>query len=89
MAAATISVTLRLFASLAQHLPADSRAAHAVGLEVAPTATLADLAARFGVPEAACFLVLVNGLFLPPSERATAHFADGDTIAIWPPVAGG
>ena len=84
-----IRVTLKLYASLAQYLPQTGRRSDAVALDIAASATLADVVGRFGVPPAACFLVLVNGVFLPPGERATARFADGDTIAIWPPVAGG
>jgi molybdopterin converting factor small subunit len=33
--------------------------------------------------------VLLNGIFVPPSRRPAAPLSDGDTIAIWPPVAGG
>jgi sulfur carrier protein ThiS len=84
-----IRVTLKLYASLAKFLPQGSGLEHAVSVEIPEAATLADLAGKFNVPEVACFLVLVNGVFLPPSQRAGACFADGDTIAIWPPVAGG
>ena len=41
------------------------------------------------VPEGRCHLVLLNGIFVPPSQRASATLSDGDTVAIWPPVAGG
>ena len=34
-------------------------------------------------------LVLVNGIFVSPSQRAETQVSDGDTIAAWPPVAGG
>ena len=34
-------------------------------------------------------LVLVNGFFVPPAERATRRFVDGDVLAIWPSIAGG
>jgi sulfur carrier protein ThiS len=85
----TIHVTLKLYATLGKYLPATAQRANAVALEVPASSTMADLVGRFAVPEAACFLVLVNGVFLPPGARGTARFAEGDTIAIWPPVAGG
>ncbi len=84
-----IRVTLKLYASLGKYLPPGCGLDHAVSVEVPAGTTMTDLVAKFSVPEVACFLVLVNGVFLPPSQRASAHFADGDTIAIWPPVAGG
>ena len=84
-----INVTLKLYATLAKHLPQGVGRDAAVAVEVADSATLADVIAPFNVPFAACFLVLVNGVFLPPGQRLTATFREGDTIAIWPPVAGG
>jgi sulfur carrier protein ThiS len=86
--AETIRVTLKLYATLAQFLPAAARS-NAVELDIAAEETLPDIVGRFGVPPPSCFLVLVNGVFLPPAERATARFATGDVVAIWPPVAGG
>lgn len=86
---ATIRVTLKLYASLGKHLPADNRRSNEITLDVKPDAVMADLVEPFGVPPPACFLVLVNGVFLPPSQRPTRVFSEGDVIAIWPPVAGG
>jgi sulfur carrier protein ThiS len=34
-------------------------------------------------------LVLVNGAFVPREERATTVLHEGDTLAVWPPIAGG
>jgi sulfur carrier protein ThiS len=34
-------------------------------------------------------LVLVNGSFVPPEQRATRELVEGDVLAIWPPIAGG
>jgi hypothetical protein len=34
-------------------------------------------------------LVLINGVYVPPEERGTRMLAEGDTLAIWPPIAGG
>jgi len=33
--------------------------------------------------------VLINGVFVPPDERATSVLRDGDVLAVWPPIAGG
>ncbi len=85
----SIRVTLKLYATLAQYLPQRDRRTDEVAMDIPASATLADIVGRFGVPLGSCFLVLVNGVFLPPGERATTRFAAGDTIAIWPPVAGG
>ncbi len=89
MAEASIRVTLKLYASLGKYLPEANRRSNQIALEVPATSVMTDLIAPFAVPPAACFLVLVNGVFLPPGQRPTAVFADGDVVAIWPPVAGG
>jgi sulfur carrier protein ThiS len=41
------------------------------------------------MPPKLVHLVLVNGVYVPPEERATRTLAPGDVLAIWPPVAGG
>jgi sulfur carrier protein ThiS len=42
-----------------------------------------------GLPPEVCHLVLVNGNFVAPGERKTTKLAEGDHLAVWPPVAGG
>jgi molybdopterin converting factor small subunit len=32
---------------------------------------------------------VLNGVYVHPSERDQAILRDGDTLAVWPPVAGG
>ena len=43
----------------------------------------------FNMPARLVKLVLVNGVYVPPEERAKRTLAEGDVLAIWPPVAGG
>jgi len=81
-------LTFKLYASLGQYLPSgavDNKAT----IELAPDETLAQLIARFNLPERLVHLVLVDGVFIPPEARATRTLKEGETVAIWPPVAGG
>ena len=82
-------VTLKLYATLTDYLPASQRTDNRVELEVAADATLAAVIAPFHLPPKLVHLVLVNGVFVPPEARAARRFEDGDVIAIWPPIAGG
>ncbi len=84
-----MKITLKLFASLGAHLPPDARATSAVSLDVEPGATVVDVIRRQGIPEAACALVLVDGAWVAPRDRAQRVLAEGEVLAIWPPVAGG
>ena len=44
---------------------------------------------RFQLPPALVHLVLVNGSYVAADQRAARVLADGDALAIWPPIAGG
>jgi sulfur carrier protein ThiS len=84
-----MTVTLKLFASLAAHLPAEARAAHSLHLDVPPGTTILDLVTRQGIPEALCAIVLIDGHWVARPDRATRALAEGQVLAIWPPIAGG
>ena len=83
-----MKVVVKLYAMLEKYLPpgaADNQAA----TEVAEGASVGRVLAGFGLPPEMCHLVLVNGVFVTPSERAAFALKDGDHLAVWPPVAGG
>ncbi|HTY03456.1 MAG TPA: MoaD/ThiS family protein [Rhodocyclaceae bacterium] len=82
-------VTFKLFAMLQDYLPAEARVNNALRLDVAEGTTIAKLIEQFGLPMKSCHLVLVDGLFIPPAERAGRVLKEGETLAIWPPIAGG
>lgn len=81
-------VVFKLFASLADYLPADRRG-NIVELDVAPGSTVGDLITAYRVPEKSAHLVLVNGHYIAPAARTGRVLAEGDELAIWPPIAGG
>lgn len=81
-------IRLKLYATLGKYLPPEA-VANAVEIEADEDASPNAILDRFGVPREAAHLVLINGVFVPRSERDGAGLADGDTLAIWPPVAGG
>ncbi len=82
-----MKIRFKLFATLMHYLPDDADG-HEVLLEVDDTTTAYDIIERFGITREEAYLVLVNGVFLCNEERAKP-LRDGDTLAIWPPVAGG
>lgn len=86
---ATMRITLKLYASLTPYLPPEAREGNQIALDVPQGATLADIVAPYNLPPKLVHLVLVNGAFVPPPERATRALSEGDVLAIWPPVAGG
>lgn len=83
-----MKVVFKLFASLADLLPAERRG-NRVELDVTPGTTVGDLITLYRVPEKSAHLVLVNGHYIAPGERHTHCLEDADEVAIWPPIAGG
>ena len=84
-----MQITFKLYASLTDYLPVDRRTANQMPLEVPADAPIAQIIEPFRMPPKLVHLVLVNGVFVPPAERASRTLAEGDTLAIWPPIAGG
>jgi sulfur carrier protein ThiS len=84
-----MNITFKLYATLADYLPAEARRTNMIDLEVAEGATIAEVIAPYNLPPKLVHLVLVNGVFIAPEARAAHALAEGDALAIWPPVAGG
>lgn len=84
-----MQITFKLYASLGEHLPHDKRRGNEMTLEVAPGASILQVIEPFALPMKMVHLVLVNGVYVPPEERATRTLVEGDVLAIWPPIAGG
>ena len=83
-----MKLTFKLYATLASLLP-DGAEDHAVVIEVAADGSVFEVLDRFHVPREDAHLVLVNGVFVEPVDRNKPILRDGDTLAVWPPVAGG
>jgi len=84
-----MNVTLKLFASLTDFLPADARFSNLVELDVAPGTTIQQVVEQFRLPPKQVHLVLVNGHYIAADQRASRALEAGDVLAIWPPIAGG
>ena len=84
-----MKITFKLYASLTQYLPADSRYDNRVPLDLPEGSSVAQVIEPFGMPEKLVHLVLVNGTYVPPEERLSRVLREGDVLAIWPPIAGG
>ena len=86
--AATIRITVKLYASLDRWLPAGARN-NAADVTVPTGTTPAAVLDSLGVPREHCHLVLVNGKYVAPGDRASYRLAEADAVAAWPPIAGG
>lgn len=84
-----MNITLKLFASLTDYLPPAAKYTNIVELDIAPEVTISQLVEQYRLPEKQVHLVLVNGTYIAPEQRASRTLQEGDVLAIWPPIAGG
>ncbi|HZV55230.1 MAG TPA: MoaD/ThiS family protein [Rhodocyclaceae bacterium] len=84
-----MKVTFKLFAMLQDYLPLEARKDNTLTLSLDEDTTIVQVIERFGLPLKSCHLVLIDGNFVPPTERTERALKDGETLAIWPPIAGG
>lgn len=81
-------ITFKLFATLGDYLPPSARF-NQIDLDLAPGTSVHQVIDAHALPARLVHLVLINGHFVPPEDRADRVLADGDVLAIWPPIAGG
>ena len=81
-------ITFKLYATLGDYLP-EGAYENAVGLEVPEGMSPNAIIDRYHVPRGLAHLVLINGVYCARDECDQALLREGDTLAIWPPVAGG
>lgn len=84
-----MKVEVRLFASLREKLPGSLRGR--ATLELPDEASLLDLLDALEIEPRMAQMVLVNGAQAPrdPAARAGLRLAAGDSVSIFPPLAGG
>jgi sulfur carrier protein ThiS len=83
-----MQITFKLYASLTDYLPPAHRVGNQMPLQVAQGASIAQIIEPFQ-PLKMVHLVLINGHYVAPEERGSRKLAEGDVLAIWPPIAGG
>jgi sulfur-carrier protein len=83
-----MEITLKLYAGLSQYLPENSEK-HAIQIDISQSETAFSILDKFKVPKESAHLVLLNGVYLESDEREKSNFREGDTLAVWPPIAGG
>lgn len=82
-------ITFKLYAMLSDYLPDAARKTNSLELDVPPGRTVGQVIDEFNLPPKLVHLVLVNGNYIQPADRAGRALVEGDVLAVWPPIAGG
>jgi len=83
-----MNITLKLYASLGDYLPTNAFE-NTIKIEVPEGTSVSDVLSSHQVPLETCHLILINGFYHPPVSAPATKLAEGDTLAVWPPIAGG
>ena len=84
-----MNINIEFYASLMKYLP-PGKSRFRREIKVDDGITLSDLIRQYNISDQEAHLVLVNGHFVNCGEdRDSRKLSEGDTVSIWPPVAGG
>lgn len=83
-----MNITFKLYASLAGYLPTGT-VKNEAKITIDTGTTVRQVLDAHNVPFEKCHLILVNGVFSPPTSAGQVNLQEGDALAVWPPVAGG
>ena len=83
-----MQITIKLYAMLSEYLP--TGAVKNVGtLQIEENTTVGAVVKQLQLPRELVHLVLLNGVYVAPDNHFETRLQEADTLAIWPPVAGG
>ncbi len=83
-----MKVAIRTGGLLGKYLPEGS-ARNSAELELPDGTTATAVIERLGMPSEGSYLVIHNGTAVPKDARGARTLADGDELAIMPPLKGG
>ena len=76
-----MKITLKLYAGLSQYLP-ENAVGNEAKITIDPVLDLQGLLECYGIPDEQIFLVLVNGVHIPPDDREGYMLSEFDTLAV-------
>ena len=83
-----MKIQLKLFGPLQSYLPSTA-VANTIEVEVDAATCVKDAVDLYRLTPEQAHLVLLNGIYVAPTDRSKKELTEGDAVAIWPPVAGG
>ena len=78
-----MKITVKLFATLREHIKDNQNGT--CGIDLQEQATVAEVLAHFHIPEDIPKIILINGV----QKAVPEMLHEGDTLSVFPPIAGG
>ena len=84
-----MQIELKMFMKFKEYLPKNSENGRTL-LGIKEGSTFKDLMQMLGMPNEEDKIIVINGISFKPSEMLNARkMGEGDTVALFPPIAGG
>ena len=83
-----MQINIEFYASLMKYLP-PGKSRFRREVRVDDGLPLGRLIEQYHIRPEEAHLVLVNGQYIDEENRGSRELVEGDTVSIWPPVAGG
>jgi len=83
-----MKITLQFYTMLKDCLPKGAEGNKAE-IEIEDGATIQNIIERQNMPQKMINMVMVSGTYVAPSDFTSHELKDGDTLSMWPPLAGG
>ena len=82
-----MNITLKLYTKLGKYLPENASKNQAI-IKKEENCDVERVLDKYGTPPDQRHLVMVNGIYILPEERATSVLSVSDSTAVWPPTTG-
>ena len=76
-----MKITLKLYAGLSQFLP-ENAVRNEAEIRIDSEVGIQEVLDCYGVPSEQCYLVLVNGVYVPPDDREGYLLSESDALAV-------
>lgn len=83
-----MKITVKFYSTLSKFLPDDAKS-NVGEIAVGNDVSVQEVVNKLGIASNMIHLTLVNGVYIAPSDLGGQTLKEGDTLAMWPPLAGG
>lgn len=84
-----MNITLKLYATLQDYLPASAKPGNRTGLTLPEGATVAQALESLAIPLKEAHIIMINGRLVQRGLITEKTLREADELAVWPAIGGG